>query len=472
MNTPPSRGIDRRGILKLAAAAGILVPSAVSLSSCAAGGSGAAATASAAAGTATNPFGVAAGSAIDAVVFKGGYGTDYVDFAGTLLAKTEAKPSLTVTATTEIAPTMQPRFVAGNPPDLLDNSGAKLIPMPTIIDQLADLDDLIAATNLDGDVIKDVVYPGVLEDGVVDGKQKFLNYVMTVYAMWYSASLLKAQGWTVPTTWDEMMALGEQAKAQNKYLFLWGKEAASYWLIFLLDAAIKEGGSELRVKLGNLEKDAWHDPAMVKTAQAMEAIIKAGYVKPGGEGTQFTAAQAGWSKDQEAIFYHSGSWIENEMKDQTAAGFEMTAGLVPSVTASPKYTPDALHAEAGEPFIVPAKAKNVAGGKETLRAMLSKEAATNFAKTRLSSTIVKGTVPEGAFGSTALATQIGLLEGAGKNAFSLSWLTIYGLWSADSNTWFNSFLSGRMDAATLLNNLQDAADKVAADATIKKFTVS
>ncbi len=33
---------------------------------------------------------------------------------------------------------------------------------------------------------------------------------------------------------------------------------------------------------------------------------------------------------------------------------------------------------AGEPFIVPTKAKNAAGGKELLRAMLSKEAATEL----------------------------------------------------------------------------------------------
>ena len=53
----------------------------------------------------------------------------------------------------------------------------------------------------------------------------------------------------------------------------------------------------------------------------------------------------------------------------------------------------ALRSAAGEPFIVPSQGKNVAGGKELLRIMLSKEAATNFAKTKLAPTIVKGTVP-------------------------------------------------------------------------------
>ena len=48
-----------------------------------------------------------------------------------------------------------------------------------------------------------------------------------------------------------------------------------------------------------------------------------------------------------------------------------------------------------------------------MRAMLSKEAAVNFAKTKLASTIVKDTVPADGFGSTALLSQIKLLSDAG-----------------------------------------------------------
>ena len=46
-----------------------------------------------------------------------------------------------------------------------------------------------------------------------------------------------------------------------------------------------------------------------------------------------------FSNGQEALLYPSGSWIENEMKDQTKAGFEMTGAPVPVVSASPKIAP-------------------------------------------------------------------------------------------------------------------------------------
>ena len=132
----------------------------------------------------------------------------------------------------------------------------------------------------------------------------------------------------------------------------------------------------------------------------------------------FTAAQAQWSNDEEFLIQPSGGWIENEMKKQTKSGFKMTGAPEPVVSSNSKMPYEALHSTAGEPYIVPSQGKNVAGGKEFLRAMLSQEAAVNFAKTKLASTIVKGTVPPDGFGSTALQSQIQLLEAAGSNIFS------------------------------------------------------
>ena len=69
---------------------------------------------------------------------------------------------------------------------------------------------------------------------------------------------------------------------------------------------------------------------------------------------------------------------------------------------------------------MPSKAQNVAGGKELLRVMLSKEAATNFTKTKLAPTIVKGLVPADGFGSTALVSQTEMLDAAGEDIFTSS----------------------------------------------------
>ena len=82
----------------------------------------------------TNPFGVESGSTVDAVIFNGGYGIDYAEFAAKQVGLKQSGVTVKVTPTTKVAQTLQPRFVAGNPPDVIDNSGAGLIGINTIRD--------------------------------------------------------------------------------------------------------------------------------------------------------------------------------------------------------------------------------------------------------------------------------------------------------------------------------------------------
>ncbi|MFD1722071.1 N-acetylglucosamine/diacetylchitobiose ABC transporter substrate-binding protein [Amnibacterium endophyticum] len=469
MNQPR---LHRRDFLRGALITGLVVPIAGTLASCAATGSsqsGGGSSASAST-SANNPFGIASGSTVAAAIFNGGYGTDYVDYAANVM-KQKVGVGANVDAITNIAQSLQPKFVAGNPPDLVDNSGANAIGISTIRGQLAELSDVLEANNYEGTKISDTLYTGVTKPGTLDGKFLVLNYVLTVYALWYSQSLFDENGWTVPKTWDEAYDLGGKAKAKGKYLFVWGKEAATYYQTLAIASAIKEGGDDVRLALENLEKDCWSKPAVQAVFTAMKKIIDAGYFKPGGAGTQFTAAQAQWSSDEDALLYPSGSWIENEMKKQTKSGFKMTGAPEPVVSSNPAMPYEAMHSTAGEPFIVPSKAGNVAGGKELLRAMLSKDAATNFTKTRLTPTIVKGIVPADGFGSTALVSQSKLLEDAGSNVFSWNFVDLYGM-NQDQLVVWNTFLSGGSSVAQLTKGLQDITDKVANDSSVTKVKVS
>lgn len=460
--------MDRRNVLRGAVAAAILIPLGSTLASCATGGP----SAPAPGGTvsAKNPFGLAADSTVDSVIFDGGYGVDYVEYAAKIVEKNHDGVTAKVASSTQIAQELQPRFVGGNPPDLIDNSGAQAIGFNTILEQLEDLTDVIDADNLEGDTIRDTLYGGVLKPGTFDGKLAAINYVLTVYGVWYSSSLFESNGWTAPTTWAEALDLGAKAKAAGKYLFCFGKEAATYYQTLAIESAIKEGGDEVRLALENLEEGCWSLPAVQSVFEAMHEIIAAGYMQPGGSGTQFTAAQAQWSNDQSALLYPSGSWIENEMKDNTAEGFAMK-GIPAMVVSDGSAMPvEALHSTAGEPFIVPSQGKNVAGGKELLRTMLSKDAATNFAKTKLAPTIVKGLVPADGFGSTALVSQTDMLDAAGENIFTWGFVDLYGM-NPDQLVPWNTFLEGKSDVAALTAALQGITDKVRDDDSVNKIEI-
>ncbi len=469
---PSLRSFQRRDFLRGGLAAAALAATG-GLAGCATSGTGSTAPSSSAGGPVsdTNPFGLQPGSTTEAVIFKGGYGIDYADFAGQQMQAKQSGSTVKVTAATNIAQTLQPRFVAGNPPDVIDNSGAGLIGINTIREQLADLTDVINADNYEGTKIADTLYAGVTAPGTFDGKFVQLNYVLTVYALWYSASLFESEGWTVPKTYDEMYELGGKAKAKGKYLLGWGKEAATYYQTMAIASAIKQGGNDVRLALENLQPDCWSMPAVQSVLTGLKKIIDAGYVKPGGAGTAFTAAQAQWSNDEDFILYPSGGWIENEMKTQTKDDFTMTGAPEPTVDSGSAMPWEALHSTAGEGYIVPAQGKNVAGGKEFLRAMLSKDAATNFAKTTFSSTIVKGLIPEDGFGSTALQSQVKMLDSAGTNVFSWNFVDLYGT-NTDQLVLWNAFLQGASDVATLTKGLQSITDKIANDDSVKKVPVS
>lgn len=461
-----ARALGRRTLLRGTLAAAVAVPFGGVLAGCATAGGGSTKQETGKKSD-DNPFGVPDGSTIDAVIFNGGYGYDYVTFAGKEVKKKLPKVTPKISPSTQISQELQPRFAGGDPPDLIDNSGSGEITFTSIQDQLEELTDVVNATNYEGKKIADTLYPGTIDSGTYGGKLLQLNYVLSLYGVWYSASLFEKNGWTPPNTWDELLDLGAKAKEKKKFLFVWGKEAATYYQTLAMDAAVKEAGDDFRLPLENLKPKSWSHPAIQKVFGYLETAVKKGYFKPGGSGTQFTAAQAQWSNAQDAILYPSGSWIENEMKDQIKEGFEMTGFVTPDISDHGAMPHQALHSTAGEGFIVPTQGKNPAGGKELLRAMLSPKAAANFAKTKLAPTVVKDTLPEDAFGSTALKSQVKMLEDAGTNTFRFDTIGNYGM-NTDQLVVWNSFLSGKIDAKGLTSKLQKIMDKVAKDDSVKK----
>lgn len=466
----PTGPVQRRSVLRGALALAFMAPAGAALSACAGGSGGSSSSGPTGKTSADNPFGVADGSSVDAVIFKGGYDVKYVEYAAQVMGKGASKAKVKVSPSTDITGELQPRFAGGNPPDLIDNSGAKKIGMTTIVEQLEDLQPVIDANNLEGKKISDTLYPGVLDPGTFDGKLKAINYVLTVYGLWYSASLFKSMGAEPPKTWDDIVALGAMAKGKGKYLFVFGTEAADYYQELVLASAFKEGGDDVRLAIENLKPNAWSADPIQKVMTQLEHCVKSGYFKPGGSGTQFTAAQASWSNDQQALLYPSGSWIENEMKDQTKSGFQMTGIPAPSLTSSPKLGAESVHIAADEAYVVPSQAKNPAGGKELLRTMLSHEAATNFAKSILAPTIVKDTIPADGFGSTALVSQSKILKDAGTKVFNVRFANVYGLGKDQLVIW-NSFLSGKIGAAAATKQLQALSDKTRNDKSITKIEI-
>ena len=73
--------------------------------------------------------------------------------------------------------------------------------------------------------------------------------------LFYNAKLFEEKGWTVPTTWDEMWALGEAAKAEGIALFTY--PTTGYFDTFIPTLIASVGGAELWEAVSNYEEGIW-----------------------------------------------------------------------------------------------------------------------------------------------------------------------------------------------------------------------
>ncbi|MBF9129952.1 carbohydrate ABC transporter, N-acetylglucosamine/diacetylchitobiose-binding protein [Plantactinospora sp. S1510] len=468
--------MNRRDILRRTAAASLLaVPAGGLLTGCALGGGdddsggdgGAVGTK-----TAENPLGVKEDAPLEVVIFNGGFGEDYAKAHEAMYTAKYPKATIKHSATQEINKTLQPRFVDGNPPDVVNNSGAGQIDFNGLVSQnaIADLSELLDAPSLDipGKTVRDTLLPGVVDVGSYDGKFMVLNYAYTAYGIWYSTKLFNDKGWEYPKTWDDHIALCKKIKASGTAPWTYAGKHPRYMSWPVISTAIKFGGMDVAKAIDNLEPNAWKSDAMKASADAWYQIVKDGYILPGTPGLDHVQSQTEWCRGN-AAFISCGSWLESEQKKVTPAGFNMSVAPTPSLGPGDKLPFEAIRGTAGEPFMVPAKAKNRIGGLEYFRTMLSMKGAQDFTRKVSSLTAVAGST-QGIDLPFGLNTVVKALDASGSNGFNWVYNNFYRKLERELvDAACGEFFSGRTTPAEFLDQCQKGADQIAGDSSIKKY---
>jgi N-acetylglucosamine transport system substrate-binding protein len=472
--------VDRRTLLRRAAAVGLLAtPVAGLLSACVSSDDDSdTANSGGGAKSADNPLGIDPSKPVEIVIFNGGLGTAYATDVDTpMFTKKWPTAKITYSATEQIATVVQPRINAGDAPDMINNSGSNLMDMGAIVKagQAADLTDLFAAPSLDvpGKTVGESLVPGAIEQGTYDtdaGRKPFaVNYSFTVFCLWYNKKLFDKNSWTVPTTWADFTALCDKIKAAGITPFGYAGANASYYMVrALLTSAAKIGTEQVLKDIDNLKPGAWQNPAILQAAQAWGEIGNK-YINKSFLGLKHTEVQLQQNQDKVA-FYPSGSWLENEQSKDTPPTFEYAAAAYPSVTSSDQLPATAINAAAGEIYFAAAKGKNPQGGKEYLRTMLSKEAALGFTKLTKSLTVVSGAA-DGVTISPGLTSANDILGKAGKDVF-MGYLfdTWYKKLDDESRSAVNDLMFKGGDAKKFCDRMEAASQAVAKDSSINKNT--
>ncbi|MFA3876067.1 N-acetylglucosamine/diacetylchitobiose ABC transporter substrate-binding protein [Streptomyces sp. MMCC 100] len=468
-------GVGRRDLIKRSAALGLIsVPTMSFLSACASGGGDDQKKAEAGEKSAKNPLAVNDSAQMEFVLFDGGFGKEYAEDAVKLYEKAFPKAKVKFAATQKIQSTLQPRFNGGNPPDLVDNSGAEQMDMGVLVGkkQLADLTPLLDAPSFDdpNKKVRDTLRPGIVEMGQFDGDPVWiLYYAYTVYGNWYSQKALDSLDAEYPKTWDEMLAVC--AKAKKKGMAGWtyaGKYP--YYIPFSMSPMIaKVGGREVIDAIDNLEPNAWKDPAVKTVFEAWYELYKKGYILKGTPGLDHIQSQTAWAKG-DALFIPNGSWVENESAKVIPADFDLAVSAPPGIDDSDKMPFGTIWASGGEPFIVPAKAANGAGGMEQLRIMLSEASSKNFtSKVKSLSAYNGGT--DGIELTPGLKSGVAALELAGDNVVNPRMQDWYVQLQKEKIgvSCLGEMMAGRMTPAETIKKIQGYADEAAKDSSIKHY---
>ena len=195
--------------------------------------------------------------------------------------------------------------------------------------------------------------------------------------LFYNAKLFEEKGWTVPTTWDEMWALGETAKAEGIALFTY--PTTGYFDTFIPTLIASVGGAELWEAVSNYEEGIWESADGQKVLDVIEKLVT--YVHPN------TPAQANaqdFTKNQlmvmtnDALFMPNGTWITDEMRNaEETLENEFAWGM----TALPGFGGDvAPYAYCWfEQAWIPAGAEHIAEAEQFVAFLYSDKAAEIFA---------------------------------------------------------------------------------------------
>ncbi|MGW3951140.1 N-acetylglucosamine/diacetylchitobiose ABC transporter substrate-binding protein [Streptomyces sp. NPDC004752] len=468
-------GVGRRDLIKRSAALGLLtLPTAGFLSACASSGGDSQDKAKAGKKSAKNPLAVNDTAQMEFVLFDGGFGKEYGQDAVKIYEQNFPKVKVKFTATQKIQSTLQPRFNQGNPPDLIDNSGAEQMDMGVLVgkNQLADLTPLLDAPSYDdpNKKVRDTLRPGIVEMGQFDGDPVWVfYYAYTVYGVWYSQKALNALDEQYPETWDQMLALC--AKAKKKGIAGWtyaGKYP--YYVPFALYPMIaKVGGREVTDAIDNLEPGAWKHPAVKACFEAYYELYKKGYILKGTPGLDHIQSQTAWAQGK-ALFIPNGSWVENESANVLPSDFDLAVSGPTGLDASDKMPFGTVWASGAEPYIVPAKAQNPAGGMEQLRIMLSEASSKNFtAKVKSLSAYNGGTT--GITLTPGLKSGQAALEKAGDNVVNPRIQDWYVKLQKEQIgvAGLGEMMAGRMTPAEAITKIQGFADEAAKDTSIKHY---
>ncbi len=402
---------------------------------------------------------------LEVASFQGGYGIDFFEQAGKEFAE-KTGVEVKVWGNPRVWEQLRPRFVQGSPPDLTW-PGWGMDYWALIYDgQVLALDEALDGPAWDGKgTWRETFDEGLLALGKNEGKQYMLPYHFNINGWWYDPGVFAKNGWTVPQTYEELLALCEKIKAKGMGPITFQGQYPYYMITgFLFPWVISEGGIAALDDAQSIEPGAWKSPAFLRAAQRIAELRDRGFFQKGATGMSHTESQTEFLNGKAAMI-PCGTWLYSEMRNvmPPSANLEF---MLPPVPAGAK-NPTAICVGI-EPWILPTKGKNPQAGIEFYKYLTSLEKAKQFVEQKGTLMAIKG--------SDQAKLPAHLATPARKFAEALvKWSSEYRLWyptlGKESENAMAALLSGEITPEKFCDRCEAAAEAVRKDPNIPKHKV-
>lgn len=400
---------------------------------------------------------------VEVVAFKGGYDIDFYAQSGEEFSQKNPGLKVTVSGDPKVWDTLRPRFVAETPPDLCFPGWGLDHWSLAEEGQLLTLDDALNGKSFDGkSTWRDTFEPSILKLGQKDGKQYVLPYYFNVMGWWYDPGFFKEKGWTVPTTYDELLVLCGKIKAAGVAPITFQGQYPYYMIEgMLLPWCMRIGGYEAIKAAENMEPGAWKSDAMLKAAGMIVELRDKGFFEEGAVAMNHTESQTEFL-NRKAAMIPCGTWLDSEMRKTKPANAKMEFFLPPLPEGSGDPTAVLIGIE---PWMIPAKAKNPTGAIEVFKYMTSLEKAQQFVKEKSTLMAIAGSsdvdLPE------ALVVPAKLFKDS-KTVWAVPYRQWYPAFQTELENSVTAMLNKELTPAQFCDRVEAAAQKLRDDPNIPK----
>jgi N-acetylglucosamine transport system substrate-binding protein len=371
-----------------------------------------------------------------------GYGLGWLKQIGAEFEKVYPDVTVKVWGNPRLWDQMQPRFVAGNPPDVVA-PGWKFDFWGAVYEgRIKRLNDDLETLAFDEPVAwKDTFAPGSFKSLQYEGNTYMVPTFVDYYGIWYDQTLWNKHGWEVPSTWEEAFVIFEEMKAEGIAPIANQGTFPLYIDFSYLPVLIaQKGGPQALEDCINLKPGAWNSPEVVEAVTFLKYLID-NYFQEGHLGMNHLQAQAELMVGHAGVIVN-GTWFPNEVKEIWPEGVELRCMPYPGFAGSDLPQVGEASGCTSYFFVVPTDAKHPELGVRFLQFLTSRRMSEIMTRETGGALARKGSdewLPDDKIG-----------RGVWSAVQATSEAEVIFDWAAGMQSWYSTFSSLRWDMIALL----------------------